>query len=168
MARHPALWSDVTRDLDTAERACRLAAERAVSLAERGDQMPDDVRFDRELAIGKLLHDCYGALEAVLERLVDAIDEERPKGGDYHTRLVQRAAADIGGLRPAMIGAATAKDLQELRGFRHVMRHVYGDFDYERAAPNVGIAQRTVKNFRAEITEFARRIDILDDEPAAP
>ena len=154
MAANPALWADVRRDLDAARDSCSRAASRAKSLEERGHQMDPDARFDRELAVGTLLHDCYSAMEACIERLIEAIDGDRPKGGDYHAQLIGRAAASIEGLRPAVITGETARDLNTLRSFRHAMRHAYGSFDYCRAAPNVPIAIRTVDRFDREVTGF--------------
>ena len=83
--------------------------------------MDAEARFDRERAVGSLIHDCYTAMEAALERLIDAVDGDRPKGGDYHAQLIERAAAALAGLRPAIVSAETARDLHALRGFRHVM-----------------------------------------------
>lgn len=165
MAKNQALWADVRRDLNTAKNSCALAAGRVRSLEERGQEMDPDIRFDRELAVGTLLHDCYSAMEAAMERLVDAIDGDRPRGGDYHVQLIQRATTEIEGLRPAMISPSTAKDLQALRAFRHTMRHAYGAFDYARALPNVEIALRAVKSFGDEIASFAKAIAVVGDDP---
>ena len=161
MAANQALWADVKRDLEAAKQSLLLAAERAETLKSRGNKMKPDVRFDRELAVGKLLHDCYGAMEAAMQRLVDAIDGGRPTGEDYHAQLIVRAGSVIPDLRPAMISKATAKDLQALRGFRHAVRHAYGEFDYDRAAPNVPIARRAVASFQKDITAFAKALKIL-------
>ena len=165
MAGNRALWADIRRDLAGARNSSALAAERAASLAERGPEMAPDIRFDRELAVGTLLHDCYCAMEAAMERLVEAVDGDRPAGGDYHAQLIRPAEIAIEGLRPAMISATTAKDLQALRSFRHTMCHGYGSFEYARALPNVAIALRGVDSFTNEITAFCKIIAILCDSP---
>src|SRR5712692_9441884 len=99
MAGNPALWADVKRDLDIAENTCAVAVSRTKSLEDRGDKMDRDVREDRERMVGSLLHDCYSAMEGSLERLVVAIDGDRPIGTDYHAQLIQRAATEIEGVR---------------------------------------------------------------------
>jgi hypothetical protein len=110
-----------------------------------------------------LFPDCCAALESVPERLIDAVDGDRPKGGDYHAQLIERATLPLARIRPAIVSAETARDLHALRGFRHVMRHAYGGFDYARAAPNAEIAARTVARVSAEVTAFARSMGILVD-----
>ena len=160
-ARNPALWADIARDLETARSSAERAAFRVQSLSVEAQMMDAETRFDRERAVGSLVHDCYTALEAALERLIDAVDGDRPKGGDYHAQLIERAAAALAGLRPAIVSAETARDLHALRGFRHVMRHAYGGFDYARAAPNAEIAARAVPCVSEEVTAFARAMGIL-------
>ena len=159
MAANPALWADVRRDLASARDSCSRAAARAKSLEDHGDAMDPDARFDRELAVGTLLHDCYTAMETTLERLIDAVDGDRPKGGEYHAQLIQRGATKIDGVRAAMITEATTRDLHALRSFRHAMRHAYGAFEYRRAAPNVAIATRAVPRFASEIEAFLNTLE---------
>jgi hypothetical protein len=48
-----------------------------------------------------------------------------------------------------------------LRSFHHVVRHAYGDYDYVRAAPNVGIATRAVKSALTEIEAFAKGAGLI-------
>ncbi|WP_448204417.1 ribonuclease toxin HepT-like protein [Azospirillum sp. sgz302134] len=164
MAANPALWADVQRDLDAARTNVRTAAARAETLLA-GDPLPeplpDDVRMDREYAIGLMLHNGYGAMESALERLVQAVDGALPMGAAYHAELIRRAAAPIEGLRPAMLSPTTAARLQKLRGFRHALRHAYDGYDFARAAENVPIAVEAEAGFRADVTAFARAMGIL-------
>lgn len=164
MAGNPALWADVERDLGEAEKSCAGAVMRAESL-ERGAIMDPEVRLDRELAVGTMLHAVYCNLERALERLVRRYDEDLPQGRDYHAELVERAAHDVAGVRPAMISRATALDLHALRSFRHVVRNNYGGtFAYERAVPNVNASVRAVASLRAELTSFARDTGLIGTE----
>jgi hypothetical protein len=124
----------------------------------RATRWNEMARSDREHAIGLLLHNCYGAMEAVLERLQVAIDGEKPIGGDYHKELVRRAARPVPGLRPAIISRRTAEELNELRKFRHVLRHAYDEYDYAKVAPNVPLAKELVARFEADVLTFARQM----------
>ncbi len=166
MVGNLALWSDVLRDITQAENAFGRAIVRGNILAERGSEMPEMDREDREIAVGKQLHDGFCAMESVLERLVRAIDGNLPSGQDTHAQLIDRAANQISGLRPAMISKETAADMHLLRAFRHVMRHSYGDYDYGRAAPNLEVAGKTIKSFKREIDEFAVTMKIIDKAPS--
>jgi hypothetical protein len=140
-----------------------LAESRASSLLI--DAMPEDTRFDRETTVAKLLHDCYGAMESAIERLVKDVDGAAPSSGaNYHVELIRRAATEFEGVRPAMISAEMASDLQILRAFQHVVRHAYSDFDYQRAAPNVSVAARAVTRLSQEITAFAEAMGIKAHE----
>lgn len=84
MAANRALWADVLRDLDAARTNVRTALARADTLRTDAG-LPEDVRIDREYAIGLMLHNGYGAMESALERLIQAIDGSLPAGSSYHT-----------------------------------------------------------------------------------
>ena len=147
----PPAWSDIQADLAAALGEGRRAADKAV----QDSALAGLARENNQLAIGKHLHDAYCAAEKALERLVELVDGDIPKGRSFHRDLLRRAALPIEGGRPAMISAATAADLDELLGFRHVFRHAYGGFDFAKAWPNVEIAARAIPRLRDEITAFA-------------
>lgn len=166
MAENPALWSDVERDLAVAETNAAQAGERARSLRDGAPPLSADSVLDRQYAIGVMLHNGYGALESALERLILAVDGGLPTGAGYHADLLRRAATPVPGLRPALIGPATEALLQRLRAFRHVFRHAYGAYDYERAAHNVETAATAVAGLRRELRDFAIAAGILPPEPS--
>lgn len=56
-----------------------------------------EIREDREAAVGLLIHNCYGAMESVLERIVQAVDGGLPTGPAYLADLVRRAETVIDG-----------------------------------------------------------------------
>ena len=155
MAENRALWTDIERDLASAKLDAQRAAVRARKIEDAGNGLDADERLTLETAVRTTLHDCYTAMEAALERIIEAIDGQRPTGSDYHVQLVHRPANPIAGLRPAIISDATAAALQVLRGFRRAARHVYGSFDYSRAVPNVAIAVRAVASFETDLANFA-------------
>ena len=148
MAAPPPIWPDIQRDLATASRHAERAAAKAALGA--GDE-------NRELAIGKHLHDAYCAAETALERVVLAIDGGLPQGRRYHHDLLDRAAQDLPGVRAAVIGREVQLALRRLLSFRHVYRHQYEDFDYALAAPNVVVAADAIPRFVAEVEDFAAR-----------
>lgn len=158
MALNPALWADVQRDLEAARKNAADLLARAEALEGHGTELPPDLRLDREIAIGAMLHNCFGALESALERLIEAVDGGLPTGRNYHAELIRRAAAPVPGVRPTIISPALAADLQQLRQYRHAFRHAYGDYNYARAAENVPIVSRAVPALAAEIEVFAQVI----------
>jgi hypothetical protein len=147
----PPSWIDVAADLDAALKQASLAQSRAGRLAGR----LDDDRSAHEIAIGKHLHDAYTAAEKAIERLVELVDGDIPRGRSFHRDLIRRAAMPVPGGRPAVISDEMAAGLEELLGFRHVFRHAYGSFDYARAAPNVPLAASLIPRLRNEIAAFA-------------
>ncbi len=152
----PPSWTDVVADLDMAQRQ----SERAFAGAALLDARSGLDREAHELAIGKHLHDAYCAAERALERVVDMVDGSLPVGRSYHRDLLRRAARPVEGLRPAIIGAETEVALEALLGFRHVFRHVYEEFDYGKAAPNLALAATAIPRLRAEITAFAATLGL--------
>lgn len=150
MASPPPIWPDISRDLAMAVAASGRAADKHAARAGLADE-------DRELAIGKHLHDAYCAAEAGLERLLLAIDGGLPQGRRYHQDLLDRAAHEVAGIRPPVIGRDTLRGLRQLLGFRHVFRHQYEAFDYALAEPNVALAAEVVPRFAAELEDFATR-----------
>jgi hypothetical protein len=167
MAAYQGLWADVLRDLSEAETAVTQASARAHSLA--ANQVPEEFREDRGMAVGSYLQGAYCSMEQALERLVRRFDGDLPTGGDSHAELLERARTPIGDLRPAIISAETADNLHELRKFRHIVRRNYGGhFDYDLAAPNVRRAEHCMAALRAELSDFAFQTGMLDVRPFGP
>jgi hypothetical protein len=166
MGANPALWADVQRDLAAARANVAGAVARAASLAA-GGAIDDDFRLDREIAVGSMLHNCYSAVERALERLIVAFDGGLPSGRNYHADLIERAAAPLVGVRPAVVSRRLAADLHRLRQFRHAFRNAYGDYDYTRAAENVPIAERAMTLVEIEFANFAAATGMTED-PRGP
>lgn len=158
----PAIWADVARDLDLALAQAGQATAKHATLAE----VPAGLLPDRQVAIGKHLHDAYSAAEQALERLVVELDGELPRGRRFHQDLIERAARPLEGVRPAMIAEETARDLRALLRFRHAFRHVYDAFEYRLAAPNVALAATALPRLRADLAAFAAAIGLAP--PARP
>ena len=85
-------------------------------------------------SMGYQLHNLYGAFEQLFEE-VARFFENRVDDARYHADLIRRMQLDIRGIRPALLSETTARDLDELRRFRHLFRHAYGtDLDSVRIA----------------------------------
>lgn len=119
-------------DLDVAD---RLAAR----LAEQRD-LPADVEASWK---GYTLHNLYGALEQLFERIARTFENQVEDPARYHAELLRRMTLAIPQVRPAVLSRPSYEALNELRAFRHVFRHAY---DYELNAERV---ERMVERARA-------------------
>lgn len=53
------------------------------------------------------------------------IDGTVPVGENWHQLLLLQMAKEIAEVRPAVITSETQQELEEYRGFRHVVRNIY-------------------------------------------
>ncbi len=127
------------RDIDRI--ADRIEERRATGA--RGAEAVDSMAYQ--------LHNLYGAFEQLFEE-VARFFENRVDDASYHADLIRRMQLDIRGVRPALLSEATARDLDELRRFRHLFRHSYGtELDSARvgdlAARAAGIRDAFARDF---------------------
>ncbi len=78
-----------------------------------------------EAVVAVSLHHYYTAAETVLTRIAREVDEDVPRGGSAHKRLLDQLSVEIPGVRPKVLSAASYQGLDELRKFRHFFRHAY-------------------------------------------
>jgi hypothetical protein len=72
------------------------------------------------------LHGLYSGLERIFEKIASTIDGSVPSGVNWHQELLNQMAVEVPRIRPAVISVDLKKDdLEEYRGFRHVVRNVY-------------------------------------------
>lgn len=71
------------------------------------------------------LHGFYAGVEQIFEDIARTIDDHVPAGSNWHRDLLLQLAADLATVRPAVLRPETRRCLDEYRGFRHVVRHVY-------------------------------------------
>ncbi|MEN9800713.1 MAG: hypothetical protein RL653_4410 [Pseudomonadota bacterium] len=71
------------------------------------------------------LHHAYGSIESALARISRHVEGEEPSGGHWHQELLEAAALDIPGIRPALLSGESLVALRELLASRHFFRHGY-------------------------------------------
>jgi len=81
--------------------------------------------FARHGALALALDRAYTALEALLEPVVVAFEGELDAGADWHRQLLRVAGLQIDKVRPAVLGPRSLDPADELRRFRHFLRHAY-------------------------------------------
>ncbi len=76
--------------------------------------------------LGSQLHDFYTGLERIFHRIALNIDQELPKGQNWHNDLLDRMALDIPKIRTKVISPNLRGRLHEYLRFRQLFRNVYG------------------------------------------
>ena len=71
------------------------------------------------------LHGYYNGIERILSVVAQSIDSSVPQDEDWHQQLLTQMTLPIPNARPALIGERAYQELNELRGFRHVVRSNY-------------------------------------------
>jgi uncharacterized protein YutE (UPF0331/DUF86 family) len=89
---------------------------------ERFKKSGDDFYLD---SVALNLHSFYTAIEKIFEMIADVVDQSRPSGENWHKALLQQMASEIKLVRPPVISRGTRDELDDYRGFRHVVRNVY-------------------------------------------
>ena len=105
----PDLDQAVQRSLEAWPRARKSSGEQRVYL--------DSVALN--------LHGLYSALERLFELIARQVDLQLPSGETWHRDLLQQMARDLAEIRPGVISEDSAATLDELRGFRHLVRNIY-------------------------------------------
>jgi hypothetical protein len=96
--------------------------KRAQEGLHRARRSHDDYYLD-DVALN--LHSFYAGLERLFQLIATVIDGSLPQGANWHQVLLQQMATEVPCTLPAVISEATRDALDEYRGFRHIVRHVY-------------------------------------------
>ena len=70
------------------------------------------------------LHGFCSGLERIFELVATRVDNTKPTSEHWHQALLVQMTTEIPGVRPAVISELTFNQLDEYRGFRHVVRNV--------------------------------------------
>src|SRR5262249_3183211 len=62
---------------------------------------------------------------AVLDRITVAFEGTPAQGPDWHRSLLRVSGLEIERVRPAILGSVSSLAADELRRFRHFLRHAY-------------------------------------------
>ena len=71
------------------------------------------------------LHNLFSAAEGLFEIVAAACENHIDAGGGYHRSLLRRMRVAVPGVRPAAVSDEALPLLDNLRRFRHVVRHAY-------------------------------------------
>lgn len=113
-----ALVGRLAEDMDDLQ---RVVSRTEVQLVKAGTSN-DDSYLD---AVALNLHGFYSGVERLFEDVARTLEESVPAGSNWHQNLLRQMAAEVMGIRPPVISRQTRDCLDEYRGFRHMVRHVY-------------------------------------------
>lgn len=117
----------------------------------------DEFYFD---SVALNIHSFYSGLERVFEKIASAVDNSQPQGINWHQELLNQMALEIPNVRPAVISDKTRRQLDNYRGFRHVVRNVYTyHISPDKMKPLAKGIRLAFKQVEKELTAFSRFIE---------
>jgi hypothetical protein len=162
-----------------AARLRRLLAEvRAdrVVLVTRGDEITRlaadastlSSSRERVAALALALDRTYTVLESILERVARSLEGGLPTGADWHRTLLHNAQLDIPGVRLAVLTHDVVDTADQLRRFRHFLRHAYAaELDADRLKRLADSWHRVWQALHSDLDAFERFLDGLAIELGA-
>jgi hypothetical protein len=124
---------------------------------ERVERSGDDYYLD---GVALNLHGFYSGLERIFELIATQVDGTKPTGENWHQALLLQMTGEVPEVRPAVISEWTYSQLDEYRGFRHVVRNVYTyKFDPAKVKNLVINIQNLFVQVRAELSAFAEFLE---------
>lgn len=136
--------------------------KRATEGMKRAKQTGDDYYLD---GVALNLHSFYSGTERILELIAVNVDDMLPKGENWHQLLLKQMAEEVVEIRPAVISYSVRLDLDEYRGFRHIVRNIYTyKFDSARIEKLTKKAGPLFTLLRAELLAFVDFLEAYKDE----
>jgi hypothetical protein len=138
----------------------------AVSNFQRGVEFSHHPDFRADSVVGSALRMGFmhaiqaghTSLENALLRILDLIDETRPRGDAWHADLICRAGQGLA-RRPPILPPGLATSADETRRFRNRATRAYDNFDPDRIAPTIQAADDLAQHLPAAIADFRQVID---------
>jgi len=98
------------------------SVHRTLELCPKALQTGDEGYWD---GVALNLHSFYTCVERIFEAIAREVDGRLPGGPDRHRDLLTQMSAEIPSIRPPVLSRESRACLDEYRGFRHIVRHVY-------------------------------------------
>jgi hypothetical protein len=155
IANYASLAGRIREELKDIERVVTRAEE----MVAKAQTTSDDAYFD---GAALNLHSFYTGLERIFESIAREMDDSVPSGIRWHQDLLMQMSAEISGIRPPVISAETRLILDEYRGFRHLVRHIYTfKLNSRRIERLVEGLRGVYRRVREEILGFAEFLEQL-------
>jgi len=97
----------------------------------------------------------YNIIEQMALRIAKAFENNIDDEEGWHMELIRRLSIEIPGVRPPLLATELVADLQELRAFRHVVRHAYNlTLRKDKLLPLIDAAERAAERIPAACESF--------------
>lgn len=132
-------------------------AERLLNLANKTEDPDYLTGLVSGLALH--LHGFYTGVERILYLIAREIDGNVPTGSDWHKQLLNQMLVEIPTVRASVLSEKTYQELNEFRGFRHVVRSLYAyKLDVSRVLELTHHLKICHQNFAREINQFCQSL----------
>ena len=153
----PVLVAEIKQELG---KLTRLAEK----LSGQAGNLENEERID---SAALRLDNFYTGCERIFRLIATEVNGALPETTDWHKRLLTQMSLEVAESRPAVISAETLKDLEELLGFRHVVRNGYGyELERERIEKLIESTlnlfprlREGIRNFTGFLTELFEAVD---------
>jgi hypothetical protein len=160
IARYAVVAGRIRQDVSERERVVERV-ERA--LRARQQHTGENDPFLDSAALN--MHDFYTGLERIFAHIAASIDKSEPTGPDWHRELLRQMTVELPGLRPSVLTADQAADVDEFLRFRHVVRHNYAfALEPQRVERLAGRLPTTFRTVKGSLLAFASLLDGLAHE----
>lgn len=106
------------------------------------------------MAMAVILHSFYSGIENIFERIAKEIDNELPRGPNWHSDLLVSMTRP-NNQRPAVVSEDMAAVLKGYLGFRHTFRNIYiFNLELTKMRPLILHMRATFDGLEKEIRSF--------------
>ena len=111
--------------------------------------------YGNQLAIALCLHHIYTASEQIFIRISKTIDQFTYSGDGWHKEVLKNMTLEVPNARSAAISKHLYREFDNLRAFRHIVRHAYDyELDWNRLFPLCISIDEIVQEFQGEMKFF--------------
>jgi hypothetical protein len=143
------LRAEIERDWQMVERQCA-----------RAESVQPDAGAPEAALVALSLDHAYQAFENVMVRIERALGLPPREGAEWHRALLADAALDLADVRPALFAPEAEHDWDELRRFRHFLRHAYPlELDPVRLLRNRNHLAQAMVGTRAQLELVLRALE---------
>lgn len=105
--------------------------------------------------LASYVHSFYNGLENIFELIAEYIDNFKPRSEAWHKELLDQMTLDLPDIRPPVLPAELASDLQDYLEFRHFFRHSYSFYiKWDKLQPKIVKLKSIFDRIEAALLNF--------------